>query len=38
VQRVTEPALKLLSELSSAGMPSLREYNVLLEPPDVQRK
>lgn len=38
VQRVTEPALRHLVELSSAGVPSLREYNVLLELPEVQRK
>lgn len=38
VQRVTEPTMKLLIELSSAGVQSLREYNVLLEPPEVRQK
>lgn len=38
VQPVTEPAMKLLIELSSVGTHTLREYNVLLEPPEVQRK
>jgi pilus assembly protein FimV len=35
---VTEPAVKLLIELMSSGAPALREYNALLEPPEVQRK
>lgn len=38
VQPVTEPAVKLLIELSSPDASSLREFNVLLELPEVQRK
>lgn len=35
---VSEPALKLLIELVSHGTPSLREYNALFEPPEMQRR
>ena len=38
VQPVTEPALKVLIELSGPGGQALREYDVLLEPPEVQRR
>ena len=35
---VTEPTLKLLIELSSGGAQTLREYDALLDPPEVQRR
>ena len=35
---VTEPAVKLLIELVGPGAQALREYNALLEPPEVQRR
>lgn len=37
-QPVTEPTLKLLIELSSPGGQALREYDALLEPPEVRRR
>lgn len=35
---VTEPAVKLLIELTSGGAPALKEYHALLEPPEITRK
>jgi Tfp pilus assembly protein FimV len=35
---VNDPTAKLLIELSSPGSNTLREYAVLLEPPEMQRR
>jgi pilus assembly protein FimV len=38
VKPVTEPAMKLLIELRSPGTNALREYDLLLDPPEMQRR
>ena len=38
VKPVTEPAMKLLIELRSPGTNALREYDILLNPPEMQRR
>jgi pilus assembly protein FimV len=38
VKPVTEPAMKLLVELRSSGTNALREYDILLNPPEMQRR
>lgn len=35
---VSDPSMRLLVELSGPGSNTLREYTVLLEPPEVQRR
>jgi pilus assembly protein FimV len=38
VQPITEPTVKLLIELTGSGSQTLREYNLLLEPPELRRQ